>query len=86
MEKREDFRCRVLYKTIEKPVDVGIFHNDGFFSAAEDDCRSFCERLDSAGIKFSVVNHSPPIIVSITEADLLEMEKAGILCATYDSR
>ena len=57
--------------TLKDPVNVGIFHNDGFGRReAMEAAKAFCGNLDAAGIKFAAVDQCSPIYVKIEKKDL----------------
>ena len=70
------WKNQVKASELKEPVNVGIFHNDGF---GRDDAvktaEVYCNRLDEAGIKFAAVDEGPPIYVKVEKADLQKVEK-----------
>lgn len=65
--------------TLEDPVNVGIFHNDGFGRReAMEAAKVFCNNLDAAGIKFAAVDQCPPIYVKIEKKDLSKVKEKKV--------
>jgi len=91
MTNRRGFEHQVGQEKLISPVDVGIFYHGRFWNSqriANKKRIAFCEKLNTAGIDFSIVKHLslPQLAVSIEEENLPKMEKAGIFREIYDPR
>lgn len=74
-QKLFSLEYQVPHKTLENPVCIGIFNNDGWGAVrAVEQADRLREILNKAEIRFSAVNREPPIEISIEEEDFSKLE------------
>lgn len=67
---------QVLSQTLKNPTRIAFFYNDGFSTdVATKNADGLREQLNGARIKFTAIDHQPPIEILVEQEDLKQVKK-----------